>query len=61
MTTRYLHVDISHISRGNWRGYIPELDHHVSGTSKSNVEYEAYRLVEETQGLKSFVMVVNEC
>lgn len=57
--THYLHVDTAQVSRSEYRGYIREFDIHVSADSLNALEYEAYRVVEETEGLKAFVIIWN--
>lgn len=58
---KYLHADIQHVSTGNWRSYVRELDLFASSTSKPKLEHETYRLIEESYGLHSFSIVWNEC
>lgn len=41
--------------------YIPFLQEFVYATSKAKLEHECYRVAEETQGLRSFVLTWREC
>lgn len=57
---RYFYTDISKVGRDLWRGYVRELDYSFDATTKSLAEYEAYRIIEECEGFKSFSVIFNE-
>jgi len=55
--THYIHVDLAQVSRQEFVGYIREFDYHVTASTKQGVEYEAYRTIEECEGLKGFAII----
>lgn len=61
MTARmWVPVDIQHVSRGEWRAYIPGYDQYVHETSKPKLEYETFRVLEEAFGLRAFSIIWRE-
>ena len=58
--TTYIPADVSHVARGHWRAYVPFLDDFVDATSRPALEYEVFRLVEESHGLRGFVITWRE-
>jgi hypothetical protein len=56
----YFHTDISKVNSGTYRGYIREMDYDFTASSQPLAELEAYRLIEECEGFKSFSVIFQE-
>ncbi len=55
--TQYINVDITHVRNGEWYAYVPSFDLGATASSEDKVRYSIYRLIEESQGLHSFVVI----
>jgi len=53
---KFFHADMYHEGPGVWLAHIHELDIQVLGTTKANAEYNAYNLIQEAEGWKSFAL-----
>ena len=58
--TTYIPADVTHVARGHWRAYVPFLDDFADATSRPALEHEVFRRVEESHGLRSFVITWRE-
>lgn len=56
----YYHSDISKINRDLYRGYLRELDYSFDASTRNLAEHEAYRLIEQFTGHKSFAIIFTD-
>ena len=59
--TDYIQAEISHHGNADWRVYLPEWGYTVQATSRPKAEHEAFRVLEEAFGLRSFRIVWHDC
>lgn len=59
--TDYIQAEIRHLGNADWRVYLPEWGYTVQATSRPKAEHEAFRVLEEAFGLRSFRIVWHDC
>lgn len=59
--TEYIPVDLQHVSRGQWRAYVPSLGLFVHGSSENDIKYGVWGEIEEATGTHDFRITWREC
>lgn len=58
--THYIHVDVTKVAQREYMGYVRDYDYHVVASTRSGVEYEVYRTLEQREGLHSFAIIFGD-